>query len=191
MLPALVDLHQDLKHEPLSVTSLPHLRALEPAAVLVDAVENPGQAWSVLTSAAEIDLRAPSVVVVDRDHLERFPWHGVADEFFYPGAPEAELRVRLAMLRRRSGAGQGAVVRLGPLAIDTDTYRVSRRRRAVGPDVQGVRAPALPRDAPGPGRHEARRCSARSGATTSTEAPGPSTSTSDACGPSSAPNTSI
>jgi len=125
VLPALADLRPDLKHEPLSVTSLPHLRALEPAAVLVDAVENPGQAWSVLEAAAESDLRSPSVVVVDRDHLDRFPWHRLAEELLFPGAPEAELRVRLAMLRRRAGAGEGAIVRLGPLAIDTDTYRVT------------------------------------------------------------------
>ena len=43
----------------------------------------------------------------------------------YPGAPAAELRVRLAMLRRRAGAGDGTVVRLGALSIDTETYQVT------------------------------------------------------------------
>jgi DNA-binding response OmpR family regulator len=33
------------------------------------------------------------------------------------------------MLRRRAGAGDGTVVRLGPLAIDTETYRVSASGR--------------------------------------------------------------
>ena len=45
------------------------------------------------------------------------------------GAPVAELTVRLAMLRRRAGAGDGAVVLLGSLAIDTETYRVTAEGR--------------------------------------------------------------
>jgi DNA-binding response OmpR family regulator len=127
--PALAELRLDVKHEPLSVVALDHVLAIEPLAVLVDAVENPGQAWSVLTALHERDARVPAVVVVDRDHLERFPWHEVADEVLYPGAPEAEVRVRLALLRRRAGAGDGTVVRLGPLSIDTETYRVAASGR--------------------------------------------------------------
>jgi len=130
-LPALAELRPDLKHEPLSVVSLEHVLALSPIAVMVDASENPGQAWSVLTALAARDARVPSIVIVDRDHLERFPWHEVADELVFPGAPEDELRVRLAMLRRRAGAGDGSIVRLGPLAIDTETYRVTASGRAL------------------------------------------------------------
>jgi DNA-binding response OmpR family regulator len=130
-LPALAELRPDLKHEPLSVGVLDHVLAFEPFAVIVDAAENPGQAWSVLTALAARDARVPAVVVVDRDHLERYPWHEVADEFVFPGAPEAELRVRIALLRRRAGAGDGTVVRLGPLAIDTDTYRVTASGRSL------------------------------------------------------------
>jgi DNA-binding response OmpR family regulator len=130
-LPALAELRPDLKHEPLSVVVLDHVLAFEPFAVIVDAAENPGQAWSVLTALAARDARVPAVVVVDRDHLERYPWHEVADEFVFPGAPEAELRVRIALLRRRAGAGDGTVVRLGPLAIDTDTYRVTASGRSL------------------------------------------------------------
>jgi DNA-binding response OmpR family regulator len=125
VLPALDDLGPDLKHEPLTAVALPHVRAAEPSAVLVDAVEHPGQAWAVLTAAREADIAAPLIVIVDRDHLERFPWHRAADELLYPGAPEAEVRVRLAMVRRRTGTPEGTVTRLGPLAIDTETYRVS------------------------------------------------------------------
>jgi DNA-binding response OmpR family regulator len=128
-LPALAELRPDLKHESLSVVSLGHVLALDPLAVMVDAVENPGQAWSVLTELRTRDARVPVVVIVDRDHLERYPWHEVADEFVYPGAPEGELHVRLAMLRRRAGTGDGTVVRLGPLAIDTETYRVTAAGR--------------------------------------------------------------
>jgi DNA-binding response OmpR family regulator len=123
-LPALAELRLDLKHEPLSISSLDHVLAIEPAGILVDAGENPGQAWSVLQALRERKVRTAAIVVVDRDAVERYPWVEVADEFVYPSAPEAELRVRLAMVRRRAGAGEGSVIRLGPIHIDTDTYRV-------------------------------------------------------------------
>jgi DNA-binding response OmpR family regulator len=130
-LPALVELSPDVKHEPLSLLSLDHVLGLDPAAILVDAVENPGQAWSLLRELRSRGAQAPPVVIVERDRLEAFPWHEVADEFVFPGAPAAELRVRLEMLRRRSGAGEGTILRLGPLAIDTETYRVSAGGRSL------------------------------------------------------------
>jgi DNA-binding response OmpR family regulator len=126
-LPALAELRLDVKHEPLSATALEHVAAIAPETVLVDAVENPGQAWAVLRELAAAGL--PSVVVVERDGLERFSWHEAADELLFPGAPAAELRVRLAIVRRRAGAGGDAIVRLGSLAIDTDTYRVTAAGR--------------------------------------------------------------
>ena len=124
-LPALVEVAPDLKLEPLSLASLGHVLELEPEAILVDAVENLPQAWSVLTELVGHDVRAPVAVIAERDQLDRYPWHEVADELVYPGAPAAELRMRLAMLRRRAGAGDGSVIRLGALAIDADTYRVT------------------------------------------------------------------
>ena len=51
-LPALDELRPDLKHEPLAVSSLDHAVAIQPTVLLVDAGENPGQAWSILTGAA-------------------------------------------------------------------------------------------------------------------------------------------
>ena len=128
-LPALVDLHADLKFEALAVSSLAHVLELEPEAVLVDAAENPGQAWAVLQELRARDPRVPAVLVAERDQIERYPWHEVADEFVYPGAPAAELRVRLAMLRRRAGTGDGTTIRLGPLSLDTEAYRVSANGR--------------------------------------------------------------
>ena len=130
-LPALAELRLDVKLEPLSVSSLAHVLSIEPAAVLVDAAENAGQAWSVLLELRSRDARIPAVVILERNQLERYPWHEVADEFFYAGAPAGELGVRIAMLRRRAGTGDGTVVRLGPLAIDTDTYRVTANGRPV------------------------------------------------------------
>ncbi len=128
-LPALLDLLPDLKVEPLSVRSLRHVLSMGPEAVLVDAAENPGHAWSVLNELRTHDARVPAMVIVERDHLERHPWHEVADELVFPGAPLAELRVRLAMLRRRAGSGEGTIVKLGPLSIDTETYRVTAGAR--------------------------------------------------------------
>jgi DNA-binding response OmpR family regulator len=126
-LPALADLRIDLKLEPLSEASLDHVLSIEPAGVLVDAVENPGQAWSVLLALKakrqERRTRTAVVVVLERDEVERSPWPEVADEFVYPGAPEAELRVRFAMVRHRAGVGEGSVIRLGPVHLDTETYR--------------------------------------------------------------------
>ena len=124
-LPALAEVLPDLKVEPLSVVSIGHVLALEPEAVLVDAAEHPAQAWTVLQALRARDPRVPALLVVERDMIERYPWHEVADELVYPGAPAAELHVRLAMLRRRAGAGDGTVVRLGAISIDTETYHVT------------------------------------------------------------------
>ena len=52
-LPALGDLLPDLKLEPLSLASLDHVVGFDPTAVLVDAVENPAQAWTVLQELRE------------------------------------------------------------------------------------------------------------------------------------------
>jgi DNA-binding response OmpR family regulator len=130
-LPALEELRLDLKVEPLSLASLGHVLGLDPIAVLVDAGENAAQAWTVLSELRTRSPRVPTIVIVERDQLDRYPWREVVDEFVYPGVPETELRVRLAMLRRRAGTGDGAIVRLGPLAIDTDTYRVTANGRAL------------------------------------------------------------
>jgi DNA-binding response OmpR family regulator len=124
-LPALDALRLDLKVEPLSVHSLAHVAEIGPEALLVDAAENPGQGHAVLRAIAEGGSGTAVVAIVERTDLERFGWHEVADELVYPGAPEAEIRLRLAMLRRRHGAPDGSVIRLGPLALDIETYRVT------------------------------------------------------------------
>ena len=103
--------------------------ALEPEAVLVDAAEHPAQAWTVLQALRGRDPRAPVMIVVERDTIERYPWHEVADEFLYSECSGAEVRVRLGMLRRRAGSGDGSVTRLGPLALDVDTFRVTASGR--------------------------------------------------------------
>jgi DNA-binding response OmpR family regulator len=130
-LPALAELRPDLKWEPLALGSLAHVLDLDPQAVLVDAGEHPAQAWSVLLELRSRAPRVPTLLLVERTDLERYPWPEVADEFVYPGAPVGELRVRLAMLRRRAGAGDGSVIRLGPIAIDVETYQVTASGRTL------------------------------------------------------------
>lgn len=122
VLPALPGLLLDLKVEELSVAAVQDVLALRPELLLLDAAENPGQAHAVLRALRDRDPDVPVVVVVERRDLERLPWDALADEFLYPGAPEAEIRVRLAMLRRRLSRPRDGIVRLGPLVIDPDAY---------------------------------------------------------------------
>lgn len=129
VLPAVGRLLLDLKTEHLSVDSVAYVLELAPEALLVDAAENPAQAHAVLRALEVARTRVPVIVVIQRADLERFVWAELADEILYPGAPEAEIRLRLELLRRRSGAGEGSTVRLGPIALDVDSYRVSAQGR--------------------------------------------------------------
>jgi DNA-binding response OmpR family regulator len=131
VLPVLGGLGLDLKTEHLSVAAARDTVALRPAAVLVDAAENPGQGFAVLRAIRDRDATTPTLVVVERRDLERFPWEDVAGELCYPGAPEPELRIRLAMLRNRTGRSEGGVVRLGPLVLDVESYAVTVQGRAL------------------------------------------------------------
>jgi DNA-binding response OmpR family regulator len=124
-LPALAATRTDHKCEPLSLDALDHIIGLSPEAVLVDGGENPAQAWAVLQTLSDKGARFPRIAIVERESLRAHPWHEVVDELIYPGAPAAEIAVRLEMLRRRAGSSGDSIVRLGPLAIDTDTYRVT------------------------------------------------------------------
>jgi DNA-binding response OmpR family regulator len=125
VLPALGALLLDLKTEHLSVAAVSDVLALRPEILLVDAAENPGQGHAVLRAAREVDAATPVIVVIERRDLERFEWEAFADDLLYPGAPEPEIRIRLAMLRRRAGRGDGSTVRLGPLVLDVDSYAVT------------------------------------------------------------------
>jgi DNA-binding response OmpR family regulator len=124
-LPAIEAAGLDVKVEPLAVESLAHLPDLAPQAILVDAAENAPHAHRILDALAAAGTRLPVVVIVERADLERFPWHEVADELLYPGSPNGELRVRLAMLLRRTGGSSEASIRLGSCAINSDTYQVT------------------------------------------------------------------
>jgi DNA-binding response OmpR family regulator len=125
VLPAASDLLLDLKTEPLSVAAVPDVLSLAPEATIVDAADNPGQGFALLRALTERPRGGAVVVVVERRDLERFRWEDGADEILYPSTPEAEIRLRLAMLRRRSVAAEATSVRLGPLTLDVDAYRAS------------------------------------------------------------------
>jgi DNA-binding response OmpR family regulator len=129
VLPAVGGLALDIKTQHLSVESIPHARELAPEAVLVDAAENPAQAHAVLRALQELQMQVPIVVVLGRADLDLFSWAELADEFLYPGAPELEIRLRLELLRRRSGTGESSMVRLGPIALDVDSYQVTAQGR--------------------------------------------------------------
>jgi DNA-binding response OmpR family regulator len=129
VLPAVAGLLLDLKTEHLSEDSVAYVLELAPEALLVDAAENPAQAQAVLHALEVVRTRVPVIVVIQRADLERFVWAELADEILYPGAPDAEIRLRLELLRRRSGTGEGSTVRLGPIALDVDSYRVSAQGR--------------------------------------------------------------
>jgi len=128
-LPALEELRLDVKTQPLASTSIAHVLELGPDLVLVDASENPGQGFALCRELAARHARVATVVLVERHQLSRFPWEEVAQEFLFPGAPEHEIRTRLAMLRRRHGAGDGSVIHLGRISIDVDTFRVTASGR--------------------------------------------------------------
>ena len=125
VLPAVAAAGLDLKVEPLSPDSLGHLPELGPAAVVVDAADNPAHAHGIMTVMAASSLGLPVVAVVERADLERHDWAQVADELLFPGSPIGEIRVRLGMLRRRLGDPDSDMIRLGRLSLSADSYRVT------------------------------------------------------------------
>jgi DNA-binding response OmpR family regulator len=92
--------------------------------IVCDGEENPEQAYRILSLLAATRTQVPVVALLTRSDLDRFPWHGVADEVVYSGTPSVELKLRLAILARRTGGAGEAVTRLGPLSMNTETYQV-------------------------------------------------------------------
>jgi DNA-binding response OmpR family regulator len=133
VLPALAELLLDVKTEHLSVEVLADTLAFESEILLVDAAENPGQGHAVLRALMDRPVGSPVVVVVERRDLDRFRWDEVADDLLTPGTSAAEIRLRLAMLLRRSGgtSTQAGAVRLGALVLDTDAYRATVQGRVL------------------------------------------------------------
>lgn len=119
----------DVKTESLSTDALVRLPDLSPEFVIADGTGDPERAFNVLSVLRTAGSAIPVLVVLLPDNVERFPWQDVADEFVSPNAGEAEIRLRLEIIRARRGdAGQG-VVRLGPVTINVETYQVVADRR--------------------------------------------------------------
>jgi DNA-binding response OmpR family regulator len=131
VLPAIDGLLLDVKTVDLSAAVVGDVRALEGQAIVVDAAENPGQGHAVLRALDEHRPDVPIVVVLERRDLERFSWDALADELLFPAAPDAEIRLRLGMVRRRLRSSDDTTIRLGALALDTDAYRASVDGRAL------------------------------------------------------------
>ena len=124
VLPAAMLLGTDVKTESLSVDALARLPDLAPQVVIADGTTDPERTFGILSALSAAGSQVPVLVVLFPDAVGRHPWHEVADEFVSPNAPEAELRLRLEMIRARRGdTGQG-VIRLGPVTINIETYQV-------------------------------------------------------------------
>jgi DNA-binding response OmpR family regulator len=123
-LPAVQTLGHDVKTEPLAPDSLAHLPDISPSVIVCDGEDNPEQAYRILSLLAATRTQVPVVALLTRSDLDRFPWHEVADEVVYSGTPSVELKLRLAILARRTGGAGEAVTRLGPLSMNTETYQV-------------------------------------------------------------------
>jgi DNA-binding response OmpR family regulator len=125
VLPGVLALGLDIKVEPLSPDALARLPDLEPDVVLVDGVSEPATAYGLLEVLVGTDPGVPLIVVVAAEGIERQPWDEVADELLFPDASPAEVAIRLGMLRRRLGRPPEGAIRLGRLALSTDTYQVT------------------------------------------------------------------
>jgi DNA-binding response OmpR family regulator len=131
VLPAALTLGADVKAEPLSPDTLGRLPDLAPDVIIADAVPDAGATHELLGIVSSAGSPVGVIAVVAREDLGRFPWAEVCDDFLFSQASEGELRARLELLRRRRGEGGEAVVRLGPVAINRDTYQVTAGGRTL------------------------------------------------------------
>jgi hypothetical protein len=123
-LPALSSMGLDVKSERVTPDGLAHLLTLAPSATFVDC-DDADSAHAFLSASPGSAGAAPIVAVLRPEDVDRLPWQRVADEVVLTSASAAEIALRLAMLAERSGGLGEAVLRLGPLGIDTETYRVT------------------------------------------------------------------
>jgi DNA-binding response OmpR family regulator len=124
VLPAASQLGVDLKAESLSPDALARLPDLAPDLVVADGEQDPETCLRVLSALAAAGSPVGVIVVLRRGQLDRLPWHEVADDFVYRDCSEDELRLRLEMLRTRRGESGEAVVRLGQVTINVESYQV-------------------------------------------------------------------
>ena len=131
VLPALLSLEADLKVESPTAEVIAALPDLSPDLVLVDAVTEPERAKELLQILLAAGSPIAAVAVLSRGQVGDQPWEELVDEFVFPEVSEAELRLRLTMLWLRRGDTGGSVVRLGPVAINVETYQVTTGGRVL------------------------------------------------------------
>ena len=131
VLPALLSLEADLKVESPTAEGLAALPDLSPDLVVVDAVLEPERARELLQILTSAGHPVAIVAVLPRGNLAEADWPELIDEFVFPEVAEAELRLRLAMLWRRRGDTGESVLRLGPVAINVETYQVTAGGRTL------------------------------------------------------------
>jgi DNA-binding response OmpR family regulator len=124
-LPAVLGIGEDVKAERLAPDGAARLPDLGPSAVLVDAAADPDRAFRVLAESPRVRRLAPVIVVLGPGGFDRIPWERVADDVIAADAGPTELRLRLTLAGLRAGDAGESVLRLGPLAVDTQTYQVS------------------------------------------------------------------
>jgi DNA-binding response OmpR family regulator len=125
VLPALLSLEADLKAEMPTAEVLAALPDLGPDLVVVDAVSEPERAKELLQILLSAGSPVATLAVLPRSFKADEGWDELVDEFAFPEVSEAELRLRLSMLWLRRGETGDAVVRLGPVAINVETYQVT------------------------------------------------------------------
>lgn len=130
-LPALTSLDLDVKVDGLGMDALHHLEDLGASAVIVDAEMKAELGFHVMGAIAERHQRAPVIAVLARTGLGEWPWHDVADDIVSSSISASELRVRLSILKRRVGDVSDAVMRLGALSLNVETYRVALSGRTL------------------------------------------------------------
>jgi DNA-binding response OmpR family regulator len=125
VLPPALGVGADVKVEPPEADTLTRLPDLDPDLVVADASAGPERVHGLLQVLTSAGRGVPVVVVLRPEDLEAFPWEEVADDFVVVGASDGEVRLRLALLRSRRGDEGDEIVRLGQVAVNTETYQVS------------------------------------------------------------------
>ena len=131
VLPALLSLEADIKTEMPTPEVLAALPDLAPDLVIVDAVSEPERARELLQILVSAGSPIATLGVLPRSIHEDEGWDELVDEFVFPEASTTELKLRLGMLSLRRGDTGEAVTRLGPIAINVESYQVTIGGRAL------------------------------------------------------------
>jgi DNA-binding response OmpR family regulator len=124
VLPAAMALGVDVKTESPTAEGIARLPDLSPDLVIADGTSDFERTFALLSSLSAAGSPVPVLAVLSRDAVDRFAWHEVVDDFVYRDTDEAELRLRLELLRARRGDTGEAAIRLGRVSINVETYQV-------------------------------------------------------------------